>query len=504
MKIRTRLLLLILPTVLAVVLSISFLSYYTWYQETLSNFKDSLEAIVVSSAEIIDADGIVWLSHHEKDPNILQNKLYLKYVRALKNVRQKLPVTSIYAIKIEPVRLGEPVLRKSPISKTNRVNEGKDPTLAFRQVYILDTGSLNEEPFHPPGDEDFSESGEIKVYQTKLPFVTQVYKAKSSGMKFMTGFAPILNAHGDVVALVAADLSLEVLDIKAHEAQGFILLGALLTVLLIMIGVAFIANNISQPVEQLKNAALTLAAGNYGKKIEVHGPQEIIELANTLNTMSECLREHLTRLEENSLLREKMIGEVECVRILQAKLVQGVAENFSHPELQLRAISITARAPHKAMVLEILENKQSQVSLRFREANFLGFDGIYELIQGKEATSFVQITLTKELNVWSLDELISDMPLPVIWSAKRSEIITARNGAKLEENDFVIILNTSLDRLIRHEGSIHHSFTRVFRHFAEDGIDAFTTLLANELVFLSQKHELRSPLQAICLQIQKM
>lgn len=295
----------------------------------------------------------------------------------------------------------------------------------------------------------------------------------------------------------------EILTVKAHETQGFILIGALLTVFLIMIGVAFIANNISQPVEQLKNAALTLAAGNYGKKIEVQGPQEIAELANTLNTMSECLREHLTRLEENSLLREKMIGEVECVRILQAKLVQGIADSFSHPELQLRAINISARAPHRAMVIEILENSVHQVSLRFKEANFLGFDGIYELIQGKEAVSFVQLTLTKEANSWNLDELISDMPFPVIWSAKKSEIITARNGAKLEENDFVIIVNTSLNQIIRHEGSIHHSFTRVFRHFAEDGIDAFTTLLANELAFLSQKHELRAPLQAICLQVQR-
>ena len=67
MKIRTRLLLLILPTVFAVILSISFLTYYTWYHETISYFSDSLEAIALSCAEIIDADGHEWITTPASD-----------------------------------------------------------------------------------------------------------------------------------------------------------------------------------------------------------------------------------------------------------------------------------------------------------------------------------------------------------------------------------------------------------------------------------------------------
>ncbi len=502
MKIRTRLLLLILPTVFAVILSISFLTYYTWYHETISYFSASLEAIALSCAEIIDAEGHDWIAKHKKDPDILQTKLYQKYVRALKNVRQKLPVTSIYTVKIEPVHTGDPVLQNESVNKKNRVFDGKDPSLAFRQVYILDTGSLTDEPFHPPGDEDFSESGEVAVYSSKQPFVTPIYQAKYSGMRFMTAFAPIINAQGDVVGLVAADLSLEVLDRKARETQGLIVLGALLTVILIMIGVAFIANNISQPVEQLKNAALRLAAGNYGKKIEVHGPQEITELANTLNTMSECLREHLARLEENSLLREKMIGEVECVRILQTKLLQGIAESFFHSEIRLKAVGITVRAAQKAMCLEIVTNRESEVKLLLKEANFIGFDGIYELITQSEMTSFIELQITKKDTFWKLEENSTNMPKPLIWSAKNSELIAAQNGRLLEIGDFVILVSTSLDELIRQEATVQHSFWRVFRHFAEEGIDACATLLTNDLAYLAQKYELRSPLQAVLLQIQ--
>ncbi|MDB6082105.1 MAG: hypothetical protein JWO53_1377 [Chlamydiia bacterium] len=503
MKIRSRLLLLILPTVLGVILSISFLSYLTWYHELLSQFNASLETIVVSSSEIIDGENHEWLADHLHDPDIIKSKSYQKYVRALKRITKELPVTSIYTVKIESVRIGEPVLINHPISEQNRIYDGKDKSLAYRQIYIIDTGSLDNEPFHPPGDEDFSESGEVKVYTTKQPYVTPIYKAKSSGMRYMTAFAPIINKHGDVVALVAADLSLEVLDSKAHETQGFILLGALATVFLIMIGVVFIANNISQPVEQLKNAALTLAAGNYGKKIEVHGPQEITELANTLNTLSECLREHLSRLEESSLLREKMVGEVECLRLLQTKLIQGVAENFSHPHIQIKAIGIAGRAPDKAAVLEILKNKETAIELRFKEANFIGFDGIYELIQGQEVSAFIQLSLTqkdKSTNSWLLDYQYAHMPQPMIWSVKNSEISSAAPHTLIENNDFLILVNNSLDKLLHEESVSKQWFSRVFRHFADEGMDGCMALLSNELAFLAKRYEVRAPLQAICIQ----
>jgi len=291
---------------------------------------------------------------------------------------------------------------------------------------------------------------------------------------------------------------------------GLILLGAVGTIVLMMTGIAFIADNISQPVEQLKNAALTLAAGNYGKKIEVKGPQEISELANILNTMSECLSEHLTRLEENSLLREKMIGEVEAYRLLQTRLIQGIADTFSHHKMRIRALCTPSKAPQRAAVLEIVENKDTQVTLRLRESNFIGFDGIYELMHGSDACPEISVGLTKQEAKWQLQTTRRDMPEPIIWSTDRSETVIVKDShTAIQSNDFIIIINQGLDSLIRdpvQHSLLHHSFHRVFRHFAEEGIDACATLLANELSFLessflAKQQEKRSPLIAICIQI---
>jgi HAMP domain-containing protein len=302
--------------------------------------------------------------------------------------------------------------------------------------------------------------------------------------------------------LVSYNLSAEVINQKAHETQGLILLGAISTVVLIMIGVAFIADNISQPIEQLKNAALTLASGNYGKKIEVKGPEEISDLANTLNTMSECLREHLTTVEENSMVREKMVGEVEAYRLLQTRLIQGIGDMFSHPQMRIKALCIPSKSPQKAAILEIVENSDTKVALRLRESNFVSFDGFYELMSTGDSCSKIEATLVADGQKWQLQTKRSDMPEPIIWSAADAQVILTKEGkATVETNDFVIIVNSSLETLIRSDDLLHPSFHRVFRHFAEEGLDACATLLTHELSFLAKQQEVSAPLIAICLKV---
>jgi len=296
----------------------------------------------------------------------------------------------------------------------------------------------------------------------------------------------------------------KVIEEEARKLQGFVLIGAILTIIFVTCGIAFVANKISQPVEQLKNAALSLAAGNYGKKIEVDGPKEITELSNTFNTMSECLREHLQRLEESSLVREKMIGEVECFRILQTKIVQGVADKFTHPQMRLKAIGIPARSPHTPTVLEILENKEDKVVIRFKEATQSGFDGIYELIEGKEVSSFITGTLEKKgAKSFQFESKEINMPKPFLWLAKKQEVVANEKEALIEAGDLIIFVNRGLNELMIKDGIVNNWFSRIFRHFADEGLSSCMTLLANELAFLSQRNDLKSPLQAICIEIEK-
>ncbi|EKE08475.1 MAG: hypothetical protein ACD_17C00149G0003, partial [uncultured bacterium] len=227
MKIRTRLLLFLLPTLVCSIALVSILLSYNWYREIVEGFQTRLKAAVITTAMLQPSE------------------------ETLKIIRDRLEVTDLYHVP-------------------------------------LNTPNIDTIP--------------------KQLHITPIYKAKD-GNKVMTGFAPIHDSNGHISGLMAADINVSLIDNKFHESLYLILICAGVTILIVVATLFVIANKISIPVARLNNSALAIAAGQYGESIPVRGPKEIVELANTLNTMSECLHENINRLKDNSFLRERMYGE---------------------------------------------------------------------------------------------------------------------------------------------------------------------------------------------------
>ncbi len=290
-------------------------------------------------------------------------------------------------------------------------------------------------------------------------------------------------------------------EAQITRMQGIIVVLAILSVLIIMMGVAIIANNFSKLIEQLKTSALMIAAGYYKKKVEITGPQEIQELANTLNTMSECMQENVLRIEESSLLREKMIGESEALRLLQSRIVSDFLDEFSHPEFSLYAIDKPGNDEQRILFFDTTVNTDSRLDLEFIEAQKIGFDGIVSLLKRDSDLGKLHISLEKQdAKHWLVTSEQKRMPSTLIWSSEKETLFVAKEKELLLPEDLLIIVNFGLDRAMRDEDTIQKWFSRVFSHFAHVGIDACMTLLNNELSFLSEKKHSHAPLLAVCLQ----
>lgn len=474
MKIRTRLLLFILPCVLGTIFLVSFFIYHSWYKDIVSCYRAGLEGLVISASESIDPEDQQWLVSNRKSPEFTSSNLYKKYVTILKNIQKKLPIESIYVIHI-------------PENAQEK---------AFKS-YIIDS----EDFVHLQTRTEPATPEELEVIKTKEPLVTNVYFAKETEAYFITGYAPITDEKGTFIALVAADINMRVIDEQVKKMQGIIVVLAILSVIIIMIGVAFIANNFSRLVEQLKSSALMIAAGHYGKKIEATGPLEIQELANTLNTMSECMQENVLRIEESSLLREKMIGESEALRLLQSRIVSDFLEEFTHTEFSLYAIDKPGNDTQRIFFFDAMTNTDTRLDLVFTEATKVGFDGIVSLLKHDSDLGTLQISLEKQdSDSWQLTTERTEMPAPLIWSSEKETLFVAKEKEQLQPEDLLIIVNFGLDRAMRHEDSIQKWFTRVFSHFAHEGIDTCMALLNNELSFLSERQQSHAPLLAVCLQ----
>ena len=252
MRIRTRLLLFLLPTlILSIALVSAFLSM-NWYKEIMEGFRTRLSSAVTATAAV------------DLSPNQLEA------------IREQLHISRLYVIPITAPEMEH-------IPKIN--------------------------------------------WHGKAVQISPIYTSEK-GEQLMTGYAPIFDQNGHAMGLMAADINVDLIDKKFQESLLLIILCAGATIFIMVVTLFIIANKISRPVQKLNNSALAIAAGQYGESVQIKGPKEIAELANTLSTMSECLHENINRLKENSLLRERMYGEYECAMLLQHQMLQKNIDNW--------------------------------------------------------------------------------------------------------------------------------------------------------------------------------
>jgi|GEM_PF-876767 len=510
MTIRTRLLLFLLPPLIIFVTFLSLFFYVKWYDEIIETFRTSLATVVTNCAQIIDSDEHQWIDSHTENPEVTSSEIFKYHQRILYQIKKNLPITHLYTIRIKPVQKGELVILNQPNSSINHPYDGTDPAYAYRRVYVID-GSAPP-PFDGvkvkrPGEYDFSECGEHSLYYTKETMVSPIYKSRVTGKGMLSGFAPIINKCGHVTALVGADISMSLIEPQLRRSM-FIMLGSLfITIFLVVGGVFFVANRISKPARTLTDSALALAAGEYSRSVSVKGPREIVDLANTFNTMSECLQEHMARLKENSLLRERLYGEYECCVLLQHHMLQQVVDSHEHSRFAMRSVSFPSPISIHGQRLIIDRSTERTASLKVIEAASAGFDSMYELLtRPSDLFPTLNIDFSDNFNTLAFESRY--MPAPLVWSQESESLIEfTKDGCDLNDGDYIFLCNGGFvqlfEQLFDDDQQMNVWFTKILRHFAVEGLDACTTILTNELSFLVQKHHLSHDVNVLCIQIKR-
>lgn len=290
-------------------------------------------------------------------------------------------------------------------------------------------------------------------------------------------------------------------------SREILLLGSCLTLFLVIGAVFIMADRISKPVRRLNQAALKIAAGDYESNIQVEGPKEIVELAHTLNTMSQCLVEHMTRIRESSLIRERMQGEYECALLLQHYMLQKVIEDFNHSHIHLRLISISLSPLQKGLSLRMGRSSTGDFMLTLLEAQEPGFAGLFHLTQWsylpkQEETnkSFIQCQFVDQYRL--LRYYAHTLFPPLVWSIKAQQFIKSNcSEIPLQNRDMVFLYNSSVMEHFETEEAVKTWLAKVLRHFAEEGLDTIQVMLTNELTFLAKKQHTKHNFKIISLQL---
>lgn len=270
----------------------------------------------------------------------------------------------------------------------------------------------------------------------------------------------------------------------------------------LIVCLTYVVKSISKPLQQLKEIALDIAAGDYrNTHLNVAGPEEIKDLADALNTMSECVQENISRMNEDSTRRERMHGEYECAMLLQQEMLQNPAEHFSHEKLNLRLIThLSATSPH-GLLLKTDQKNNGDVSISIHEAAENGFNSMYQLLLDPNSSG-QSIQLNFSLGCTLLEYSLQNMPQPIIWSTQREQLVLSpTTSIVLEKGDLIFLYNHGFKKRFDRPSLIHDWFHRVLRHFAVEGMDLFLTMLNCEVNFLTRRHHIDHDINILCIQL---
>jgi two-component system phosphate regulon sensor histidine kinase PhoR len=110
------------------------------------------------------------------------------------------------------------------------------------------------------------------------------------------------------------------IDEQLAELRSLVWTTVFVTGLLAMALAFWLARRIALPIQELREGAESIAAGDYGRKVYIGGAEEVRALARTFNHMSERLAGQFAQLdEERQQLRAILSGMIEGVVALDAR-----------------------------------------------------------------------------------------------------------------------------------------------------------------------------------------
>ncbi len=298
---------------------------------------------------------------------------------------------------------------------------------------------------------------------------------------------------------------------KLHEKLFLVIVSVAVSIALVVILLWIVANKISRSVQKLGGSALAIAAGQYGGRIQGSGPKEIVDLANTLNTMSECLHENINRLKENSFLRERMYGEYECAMLLQHLMLQKMIDECKSDAVAVKSITFFSENP-RGLLLDLPKTEKNPLlQIHLVEAKETGFEGMYELLTqyklSKETVAkdldetFPSLHVTIDSQKASLTYSSNHFTAPILWSMKQRSIVENLQGdVELQTGDFFFLFNQSCVKLCDNHKKIQDLISKILKYFAEEGLDTCAAMLQKELAFLVKKKDPEEDIHLVCFQ----
>lgn len=278
---------------------------------------------------------------------------------------------------------------------------------------------------------------------------------------------------------------------------------ALMSMGISLCGLFLATRKITAPIEDLKKAALAIAAGDYGQNISVKGPKEIQELSNTLSVMSECLYENSQRHKESLLEKPLASYEETSARHLQKMMFSMRAKDSNSDKISIKTLALHSLQP-KGLLLELCDSPGAPLQLSLFEANQVGLAGMYNLLTNHKTNqeSFPQISASLDARSELFSYQTKQFPTPFLWSFREKTFFPLKEDCtKVDCGDCIFLYTPSLFSLYKTEKEMQKHLGKVLKFFAEEGLDPLSKMLYKEIHFFAKKQDFDEDIHLLFFQI---
>lgn len=176
--------------------------------------------------------------------------------------------------------------------------------------------------------------------QNRLPLITtsESSDAQSETLDYYNCYT-----KGDSTIYLFLRTPKEAISLAAGLAVKYNLYIALITFLLMTITSYYVSRRITRPIAAISNATDRISKMDFSQPLDIQTNDELEELSDNINSMSEKLQDYIYQLQVNQMLLEKDLERETRTSQMRKEFIANVSHDFKTPLTLIRAYTETIR-----------------------------------------------------------------------------------------------------------------------------------------------------------------
>lgn len=332
-KLQTKLMLYFIVLVIVVAGAAGTVSRIAQYRALNDHVADSMATLAVLAAKQINGDDLAEI----KDAGSESTAAYLEIQATLRKVIEAANQKSLDEIsgllngkddkEVKRVKKRLKVVYAYTLySEGNKIFYGVDAYPASDEKNHSTAGS--EVAAKTKADQDFLKANDqiFEVLSGKGPLVSDPHEDEYGIWR--TGAAAIYDSNGEIAGVVGVDASMEFINEEGRMLTLNLIWNTVFLLVVVIIFAVVLSRKITKPILALNEGVKGIGSGNFDVRLDICTGDEIQDLSDAYNTMSERLKTYIMDLSETTAAKERIESELKVANSIQQSMLPRIFPPF--------------------------------------------------------------------------------------------------------------------------------------------------------------------------------